>query len=168
MILSRWLSTDVLVTAAFDEVMLKYVTTGRAVFAWEDDDGPRYWLLDSGAAQDMISRYQIPKHMIERIYNEHPPITLNTANGSIDVKERLVYKLNMGSLKEIKPWVLDDTPAVISIGQLVMLHGYGFYWHPYDRVPKFVAPDGSFIECDVDENYIPSDSQACELWHARR
>ena len=39
-------------------------------------------------------------------------------------------KIEIGILNEIEPWVLEDTPAVISVGQLVMEKGFGFYWHP--------------------------------------
>ena len=109
----------------------------------------------------MIARYQIPKHLLQHIKtDEADGIVLNTANGPIDVTQRLVYKLNFGSLTNIEPWILDDTPAVISLGQLVMKHGYGFYWHP-NQDPYLIDPNGNTIADIQTVGY-------CPIWEDKR
>lgn len=45
---------------SYQRILNGYEKTGNAVFA-RHDDGPRYRLLYSGAAQDMTARYHIPK-----------------------------------------------------------------------------------------------------------
>ena len=48
---------------AFENVLKQYEKKGQAMSSasWHNENGPTYWLLDSGAAQDMISYYHIPK-----------------------------------------------------------------------------------------------------------
>ena len=76
--------------------------------------------------------------------SDNSGIDLNSANGVITVTERLKYPLRIGPLNNIQPWVLEDTPPVLSLGQLVMLHGFGFYWPPFEN-PYLIAPNGETI-----------------------
>ena len=51
--------------------------------------------------------------------------------------------------------ILPNTPNALKVGARCAVEGYGFFWHPFTQKPVFKAPDGTPIECDVDENYIP-------------
>ena len=55
----------------------------------------------------------------------------------------------------IRAKVLPDTPNALQLGSRCAEQGYGFFWHPFQMKPSFVSPDGTLIECDVDENFIP-------------
>ena len=50
-----------------ESVLKGHEAKGNAVNAWADDSGPRFWLLDTGAAQDMMSRHHVPQSMLKRI-----------------------------------------------------------------------------------------------------
>ena len=151
----RWASIQYL-----ENILKGLEKQGKAVNAWVNELGPRFWLLDTGAAQDMISRHHVPSKLVKKIYEVDDGIHLNTANGIITVNERLPYKLDLGAVQEVHPWILEDTPAVISIGQLVMKHGYGFYWHPYQDA-YLVDPKGATIADIETIGYVP-------MWEDRR
>ena len=55
----------------------------------------------------------------------------------------------------IQAKVLPETPNALQLGARCAELGYGFFWHPFQRKPSFFAPDGTPIECEVDENFIP-------------
>eukprot|EP00972_Heterocapsa_arctica_P046207 6816637-Heterocapsa_arctica.AAC.1 len=43
--------------------------------------------------------------------------------------------------EEISPFVLQETPAVLSVGDRTMNKGYAFVWPAYSN-PYFVTPNG--------------------------
>ena len=51
----------------------------------------------------------------------------------------------------VKPWVLNNAPAVLSIGQRCMELGYTFVW-PSGSVPCFILPSGEFLDLEVRDN----------------
>eukprot|EP00972_Heterocapsa_arctica_P105637 15562995-Heterocapsa_arctica.AAC.1 len=53
--------------------------------------------------------------------------------------------------EKITPFVLKDTPAVLSIGERTMLKGYSFHW-PAGKNPYFVTPSGEYVELEVIDN----------------
>ena len=64
---------------------------------------------------------------------------MDTAHGMVNADE--VLPCRRGKLKsDIKPFVLDDTPDVLTIGGRSVNEGYGFYWSPYSKVPYFELP----------------------------
>ena len=66
-------------------------------------------------------------------------IVFQTANGSTstsDVAEIVVDELG----ETAKPFVLDETPAVLSIGRRCMKMGYAFHWMP-GKLPFMVTPN---------------------------
>ena len=42
----------------------------------------------------------------------------------------------------ISPWILDDTPNVLSVGRRCQEEGWAFYWPPYSANPIFIDPQG--------------------------
>ena len=52
-------------------------------------------------------------------------------------------------MENILPYVLTATPNVLSIGRRCRHDGFGFYWEPFAKVPRVVAPDGSPIPVEV-------------------
>eukprot|EP00972_Heterocapsa_arctica_P097626 14404954-Heterocapsa_arctica.AAC.1 len=51
----------------------------------------------------------------------------------------------------ITPFVLKDTPAVLSIGERTMSKGYSFVW-PAGKSPYFITPNGMYGELIVVDN----------------
>eukprot|EP00972_Heterocapsa_arctica_P016745 2470955-Heterocapsa_arctica.AAC.1 len=49
--------------------------------------------------------------------------------------------------EKITPFVLKNTPAVLSIGERTMTKGYSFTW-PAGENPYFTTPDGSRVELE--------------------
>eukprot|EP00972_Heterocapsa_arctica_P083954 12368317-Heterocapsa_arctica.AAC.1 len=49
--------------------------------------------------------------------------------------------------EEIFPYVLKDTPAVLSVGDRTMNKGYTFVWLAYSN-PYFVTPNGYKVELE--------------------
>ena len=79
-------------------------------------------------------------------------LTLNTANGEITVTE--VVSLQCVPLgEEVAPFILDDTPSVLSVGRRCLDGGYSFHW-PSFRTPYFVTPKGKVVKLQV-EGYVP-------------
>ena len=54
---------------------------------------------------------------------------------------------------DINPYVLDDSPAVVSVGQRCIDAGWSFHWPAYSR-PYFKKPDGTKVKLEVDD-YVP-------------
>ena len=71
------------------------------------------------------------------------------------ISNETVMREDMLPEEAIRAKVLPDTPNALQLGSRCAQQGYGFYWHPFQRKPSFVSPNGTIIECDVDENFIP-------------
>ena len=98
---------------------------------------PRRWLMDTGSGHDLVSLHDINKKFLKKLKPEHM-ITLCTANGDIDVKEYVTLMIKkLGQNAEIL--VLEDSPAVLSIGKRVKRYGYSFVWKAGKR-PYLITP----------------------------
>ena len=77
---------------------------------------------------------------------------LATANGVTSVDDEIALRVE--ALDEtIKPFVLESTPSVLTVGWRCMELGYEFRW-PARSAPIFTCPDGRIITLDV-EDYVP-------------
>ena len=109
------------------------------------------WLMDTGSGLDLVSKSDVRnmKHMIVASEN---PVMLATANGVTSVDEEIALRVE--ALDEtIKPFVLESTPSVLTVGWRCMELGYEFRW-PARSAPTFTCPDGRIITLDV-EDYVP-------------
>ena len=95
------------------------------------------WLVDTGSEQDLISESMLKsaKASNRRVSD------LATANGSTRVDE--VADVTVDALHQ--PYILEETPAVLSVGVLCMEKGYSFVW-PADGKPYFIRPHLGVIE----------------------
>jgi hypothetical protein len=80
------------------------------------------WLIDTGCAHDLVSLEDV-LHTRDRLYALNKHLTFETANGgTVSTHAAPMY---ISELKEnIIPFVLKDTPAVLSIGERTMTKGY--------------------------------------------
>ena len=107
------------------------------------------WIADTGSAQDLVCSKMIPE---EVVYHSHEPLELITANGSQSADQQASVHIDCID-KEVHPYVLPDTPAVISVGMRCIQDGWDFVWKSFSR-PYFKKKDGTKIKLEV-KDYVP-------------
>ena len=65
---------------------------------------------------------------------------METANGEILAGETIGMELEAIGEQEIRPYVLQDSPDLISIGRRCQEMGYTFHWSLGSKSPYFVLP----------------------------
>ena len=78
------------------------------------------------------------------IHPADPPAMLETANGALAADTQVLMHAK-GIMDNIDPYLLHETPDVLSIGTRCELHGFAFHWYPYSKHPYFVSPSGKEI-----------------------
>ena len=84
-----------------------------------------WWIADTGCGNDLICKYDaidtgIPLHLPQRL------MTFITANGGTRTNVTCPFRIK--ELEDaLKPYVLDSTPPVLSVGKRVR-HGFQFRW----------------------------------------
>ena len=76
---------------------------------------------------------------------------LMTANGPSDSSKQA--NVAAGYLADTNPYLLPQTPSVLSVGLKCMNQGYDFVWYA-NKKPFFVKPDGTRINLTV-RDYVP-------------
>ena len=92
----------------------------------------------------------------EIVYHSHEPLELITANGSQSADQQATFHIDCIG-KEVHPYVLPDTPAVISGGMRCIQNGWDFVWRKFSR-PYFRKKDGTKVKLEVKDyvTYLPS------------
>ena len=127
--------------------------------AARDGTGPiRMWLIDTGCGHDLVARREL-KGLKRLIRQAGIPLNFSTANGEVPASEcadLFVKELN----ETVEPYVLESTPAVLSVGMRCMKMGYSFIW-PTGENPYFITPSGQIVELEVHDDipYITSGSR---------
>eukprot|EP00974_Lingulodinium_polyedra_P054864 5276899-Lingulodinium_polyedra.AAC.1 len=81
-----------------------------------------------------------------------PPMSFNTANGITHAEK--VLKIDVEECaSSVQPYILDNTPNVLSVGMRCVQHGYSFIW-PAKENPYFILPDDRVVQFEV-VKYIP-------------
>ena len=87
----------------------------------------RECVVDSGASMHMISRNDLNSAELETVTTSKSPTTVLTGNGEVQThEEATVYVKEWDIFLTMK--VLDNTPAVLSLGKLCDEHGYSYEW----------------------------------------
>ena len=95
------------------------------------------WIADTGSAQDLLTRNDIPD---EFQYRPDRPIAIITANGhSSSALQAKVYNDTLGC--KFDPYLLESTPPVMSVGVRCVDQGYDFVWRS-GKSPYFGKPEG--------------------------
>ena len=124
--------------------------------------GPGRWLIDSGAAVDLLGRSDVPEVYECLVTEADPPVRLITANGKIVANETI--PLPVPALDSaVHPYLVKSTPAVLSLGKLCMEQGFAFHW-PAHGNPVLVTPDGKSVCLQV-ENNCPYLDDGSEIIH---
>ena len=110
----------------------------------------RMFFVDSGASMHMLSkRDQSPVEM-DTLRRLRTPTTVVTANGEVQANEEAqVYVDDLGLFVTVP--LLEETPAVISLGKLCKEHGYSCEWVS-GQEPR-LTQNGKIIICKTD-NFV--------------
>ena len=145
------------------DIGCKYCITKRLQSSGEEGDPRRNavataaveiaWIADTGASQDLICESLVEPSSIRKAKQ---PLMLTTANGSKIADKVTSYQVDMLDT-QLEPYVLEDTPSVISVGRKCLVDGWEFVWRAFSR-PFLRRPDGMKVKMEVHEYvpYIPS------------
>ena len=121
--------------------------------------GKDVWLIDSGSEQDLISKAALRSASKAVRKQASQPIRLVTANGNIAASE--IADINVDALREpAQPYILESSPAVLSLGVKCLGQGYSFHWESA-KAPTMVRPAGALIQLKVD-GHVPHMDSSCE------
>ena len=82
----------------------------------------------------MISKKDLNSAELEIVTTSRSPTTVKTANGAVQTNEEAtVYVKELDIFLKMK--VLEDTPAVLSLGKLCDEHGYSYEWITGQKPP---------------------------------
>ena len=99
----------------------------------------------------MISKKDLNSGEMDTLTTPRSPTTVITANGAVQThEEATVYVKELDIVLTMK--VLEDTPAVLSLGKLCDEHGYSYEWIN-GRKPH-LNKNGIRIQCNT-ENFVP-------------
>ena len=87
----------------------------------------REFVVDSGASMHMISKKDLSDAEMDTLTKSCSPTVVITANGEVQThEEATVYVKELDIFLTMK--VLDNTPAVLSLGKLCDENGYSYEW----------------------------------------
>ena len=107
--------------------------------------------MDSGASMHMITKKDLSKAEMDTLTKSCSPTIVITANGEVQThEEALVYVKEMDIFLTMK--VLENTPAVLSLGKLCDENGYSYEW--INGQKPHLIKNGIRIICNT-ENFVP-------------
>ena len=87
----------------------------------------REFVVDSGASMHMISKKDLSEAEMDTLTKSCSPTIVITANGEVQTQEEaIVYVKELDIFLTMK--VLENTPAVLSLGKLFDENGYSYEW----------------------------------------
>ena len=111
----------------------------------------REFVVDSGASINMISKKDLSDAEMDTLTKLCSPTIVITANGEVQThEEAIVYVKEFEKFLTMK--VLENTPAVLSLGKLCDENGYSFEW--INGQKPHLIQDGIRIICNT-ENFVP-------------
>ena len=99
------------------------------------------------------------------IVQDKDEIVFQTANGTTSTSDSIKYYVN--ELKEtVQPFVVDETPTVLSIGRRCMKMGYSFRWM-CGKLPFMITPEKEIVHLHVKDDipYLVGDRNARSNCH---
>ena len=111
----------------------------------------RVFVVDSGASVHMVSRRDLNSAELEIMRTSKSPTTVITANGEVQTREEATVYVKQLDLF-VKVMLLEETPAVISLGKLCKDHGCTYRWISGQKT--HLIRNGKRIDCNF-SNYVP-------------
>ena len=111
----------------------------------------REFVADSGASMHMIIRKVLNSAELKTVTTSRCPTAVITANGEVQThEEATVYVRELDIFLTVK--ILEDTPAVLSLGKLCDENGYSYEWANGQK--PCLIKNCIRINCNT-ENYVP-------------
>ena len=111
----------------------------------------REFVVDSGASMHMISKKDLSDAEMDILTKSCSLTIVITANGEVQThEEAILYVKELDIFLTLK--VLDNAPAVLSLGKLCDENGYSYEWINGQK-PDLIK-DGIRIICNT-ENFVP-------------
>ena len=111
----------------------------------------REFVVDSGASMHTISKKDLNSGEMDTLTTSRSPTTVITANGEVQThEEATVYVKELDIFLTMK--VLENTPAVLSLGKLCDEHRYSHEW--INGQKPHLIKNGIRIQCNT-ENFVP-------------
>ena len=111
----------------------------------------REFVVDSGASMHMISKKDLSEAEMDTLTKSCSPTIVITANGEVQTQEEaIVYVKELDIFLTMK--VLENTPAVLSLGKLCDENGYSYEW--INGQKPLLIKNGIGIQCNT-ENFVP-------------
>ena len=104
----------------------------------------REFVVDSGASMHMVNKRDLNSAELETMRTSRSPTTVMTANGELPTREEATVHVKELDLF-VKVMLLDETPAVLSLGKLCEDHGSSYHFSP---------KKGKRIDCNISD-YVP-------------
>ena len=121
------------------------------------------WLVDTGCGYDLVDKSETSVKDNE-LQQAGEKVIFDTVGGEIPADK--VIPLYVPALKQsIKPYVLDSTPNVLSVGMRCQQMGWKFVWEPYSDRPYLKDPYGHIFSLSTRGNipYLITKSPAMAL-----
>ena len=111
----------------------------------------REFVVESGASMHMISKKDLSNAEMETLTKSCSPTIVITASGEVQThEEATVYVKELDIFLTMK--VLQNTPAVLSLGKLCDENGYSYEW--INGQKPHLIKNGVRIQCNT-ENFVP-------------
>ena len=111
----------------------------------------REFVVDSGASVHMISKKDLSDAEMDTLTKSCSPTIVTTANGEVQThEEATVYVKELDIFLTMK--VLENTPAVLSLGKLCDENGYSYEW--INGQKTHLIKNGIRRQCNM-ENFVP-------------
>ena len=99
----------------------------------------------------MVSKKDLNSAELETMRTSRSPTTVMTANGEVQTREEATVYVKQLDLF-VKVMLLEETPAVLSLGNLCDDHGFSYHWTSGQK-PHFTKK-AKRIDCKI-SNYVP-------------
>ena len=111
----------------------------------------REFAVDSGARMHMLGKRDLSSDEKDTVRRSRPPTVVITANGEVQTfEEAQIYGHDLGLFVTVQ--LLNESPAVLSLGKLCDDHGYSYEWITGQQ-PQ-LNKNGNKITCKTD-NFVP-------------
>ena len=111
----------------------------------------RMFVVDSRASMHMLSKKDLSSDEIDTLRRSRNPTTVVTANGEVQTNEEAqIYVHDLDLFVTVQ--LLEETPAVLSLGKLGSEHGYSFEW--INGQEPHLTKDVNVITCKTG-NFVP-------------
>ena len=131
--------------------LAKDATPEDPLFVPDDRDGvvKGLWMMDAGCGHDLVPKRATRGCHVEMLDEDHSA-HFQTANGDVTTDEcAWLWCEELG--QRIKPFILNQTPRVLSIGKRCMEMGYSFIWKAGEE-PILYTPSKKVVPLRVVQN----------------